>query len=991
MNQFTCCHERRRNAVRGHPTLNGIDFLEVDDDPADPPGDRQRTLRVRFLKPIAGGTLDRPNVRIEGGDRISAIRVTGVSAAGDELTVALDRAGDFSPYVFRLVDSPSSSAPPSGYDAPLSAVEFSFKVNCPTDLDCAADRACTEPPPDEPELDYLARDFHSFRGLMLDRLAVLIPRWREESPADLLQSLIDLKAYVADYQSYQQDAVATEAYLDTARTRTSARRHARLVDYPMHDGRNARAWVHVRLQDDLEADTAVPLDAGTPLLTRVDGLPPGRIARDSTDEDEALRAGPVVFETMHAATLYREQNELCFYTWGDASCCLPRGATRASLRGRLETLREGDVLVLEELRSPEPGRSVDPGGLDLRLMPTVADESDIPSAGKGLIIVAAVRGKLHFRIFEAGGRRSVDTDETRLADKAEQIAELKRALADLWQAPSRSPSDEDGIRDAIASIVDRTYADPARRHAVRLVEVAFAEDPLPDPAQPVTLIHWHPDDALPFALTVSTDARPGSDPEAECPGMISVARGNVVLADHGRTLPEEPLGAIPEARFTSAVRRAHCEQPEVRRVPPRYRPTLGDGPLTQHEPIEPLFSVELDPGLVARLDAGELPRAIDRGIRLRRIVVGDLTVRARVGGAWAVLGDAGTFVVRREGDALRVYDPPPASSALTGDPRAATPAISLTEGEGASATTWRPRRDLLNSGPDSREFVAEVEADGRARLRFGDDRSGCRPEPGIAFRAAYRVGNGVSGNVGPDTIVHVLSDRGAIAGVRNPMAAVGGVDPESIDAVRRAAPYAFRRQERAVTPEDYAEVAARYPGVQRAAATFRWTGSWFTVFLTVDRLGGLPVDEPFEAGLRDHLERFRMAGYDLEVDAPAYVPLEVELHACVARDRSRSRVRVELLGALGSGVLPDGRLGAFHPDNFTFGRPVYLSRIYAAAAAVPGVDSVRVVTFRRQGNPDSSGLEPGVLPMGRLEIARLDNDPNRAGHGVLRLVIEGGK
>ena len=36
----------------------------------------------------------------------------------------------------------------------------------------------------------------------------------------------------------------TEAYLDTARRRISVRRHVRLVDYPMHEGCNARAWVH---------------------------------------------------------------------------------------------------------------------------------------------------------------------------------------------------------------------------------------------------------------------------------------------------------------------------------------------------------------------------------------------------------------------------------------------------------------------------------------------------------------------------------------------------------------------------------------------------------------------------------------------------------------------------------------------------------------------------------------------------------------------------
>ena len=54
--------------------------------------------------------------------------------------------------------------------------------------------------------------------------------------------------------------------------------------------------------------------------------------------------------------------------------------------------------------------------------------------------------------------------------------------------------------------------------------------------------------------------------------------------------------------------------------------------------------------------------------------------------------------------------------------------------------------------------------------------------------------------------------------------AQGGVDPESIETVRQRAPYAFRTQERAVTPGDYAALTAQHRGVQRAAATLRWTG-----------------------------------------------------------------------------------------------------------------------------------------------------------------------
>ena len=48
---YFCCDERRRDAVRGRPDLNGIDFVEVDDDPNDADDVRQRRLRLYLINP----------------------------------------------------------------------------------------------------------------------------------------------------------------------------------------------------------------------------------------------------------------------------------------------------------------------------------------------------------------------------------------------------------------------------------------------------------------------------------------------------------------------------------------------------------------------------------------------------------------------------------------------------------------------------------------------------------------------------------------------------------------------------------------------------------------------------------------------------------------------------------------------------------------------------------------------------------------------------
>jgi hypothetical protein len=473
-------------------------------------------------------------------------------------------------------------------------------------------------------------------------------------------------------------------------------------------------------------------------------------------------------------------------------------------------------------------------------------------------------------------------------------------------------------------------ADLTKRHAVRLVAAVRTDhggNPLVDPLNDTAIveIRWHADDALPFPLCLSahTDKEHGSLFIDD----VTVARGNIVLADHGRTVTGDVLGRVPQPHlFVAEPDLGHCTPSQRTPVPPRFRPRLRERPLTQAVPYDP------------------------------------------------------------------AAPPDSAFATLHWSLGAVRPSRMKLQGSIAGTTNdWFPVPDLLASGPADRNFVAESEADGTVFLRFGDGRHGTRPQSDTSFVAGYRVGNGVAGNVGADALIHVVTDEARIVGVRNPLPARGGIDPEQIEDVRQRAPFAFRTQQRAVTEADYAEKTALHPDVQRAAGMFRWTGSWHTVFVTVDRDDARPITDQFEQEVRGHLEPFRMAGYDLEVDGPRFVPIELDLFVCVKPDYFRADVKAALVASLGSRVLPDGRRGLFHPDNFTFQQPVYLSAIYAAAQSVTGVASVEVTRFQRQGEPSDEALTLGRMDMGRLEIARLDSDRNFPEHGVLRLELAGGK
>jgi hypothetical protein len=563
----------------------------------------------------------------------------------------------------------------------------------------------------------------------------------------------------------------------------------------MHDGSDARAWVTIQVGSGSGADGAT-LPKGTTLLTKLDA-PSGRWKGTL---DDALRSGSMVFETVTDVTLHAKHNEILFYTWDDLQCCLPKGATRATLDGDFPDLKPGDVLILEEKKSPDGNSTLQ----------------------------------------------------------------------------------------------------PTHRQAVRLTTVTR---PLTDPLtnKPITEIVWGEDDALTFPLCVSTvnNLQPVND--------VAVVHGNVVLAHHGQTVAGEQFDPVPATGL--------------------YRPVLKKGPITQEA------------------------RVIDA-----------------------------------QGNLVAVNPTASASAAMTWDMGNVTPSVSL-QGEGE---TWFPLRDLLSSSRFAPNFVVETEDDGTATLRFGDNTLGRAPVTGTTFVATYRIGNGAEGNVGAAAIAYVITSLDGITGVRNPLPAQGGVDPETIQQVQLYAPQAFRTQERAVTEADYALIAQRNPLIEKAVATLRWTGSWYTMFVTVQRKGTDSLDEAFRQQMSAYFDQYRLAGYDLEIEAPQFVPLDIAITACAMSGYFQADVEAALLAAFSNSVLPDGSTGFFYPDNFTFGQPVYLSQVVAAAMKVPGVHWVEVTRFQRWGQVSRGELAAGIIQMGRLEIPRLDNDANQQENGKLEITMKGG-
>ena len=382
-----CSVPARREKLRQVGTLNGIDYVEVSDDGV--------SLCVHLFGEIPQG-LGVANVRISGGDRITGLRVLSVNPELEPdmhddacLRVVLDREGDHTAYCLCLVDAASGNDPASwqaypGFDPRYACVPLHFRLDCAKTLDCADETPCVSPPSPAPEINYLAKDYASFRQLFLDRLALDLPAWQERHVPDLGIALVETLAYTADYLSYYQDAVATEAYLGTARRRISVRRHARLVDYRMHEGCNARALVTLACSNDLSLELANLLLLVPP--PGQDHPQPGVI--DAAQLDVARAQGALIYEPMPldgmtTFDVVAAHSAIRLHGWGDELCCLPHGSTRATLVDtppptpeappvvllattdtasaptRALKLAVGDLLIFEEVRGPQTGNPAD--------------------------------------------------------------------------------------------------------------------------------------------------------------------------------------------------------------------------------------------------------------------------------------------------------------------------------------------------------------------------------------------------------------------------------------------------------------------------------------------------------------------------------------------------------------------------------------------------------------------------------------------------------
>jgi hypothetical protein len=773
-----------------------------------------------------------------------------------------------------------------------------------------------------------------------------------------------------------------------------------------------------------------------------------------------LLAGVKVFEPMFDAVLHLEHNQISFYSWGDANCCLPRGATEASLAGSFPNLHPGDVLIFQEMKGPQTG---DPADADIRHRCAVRLTHVAIQDGAGQPLVDPLflgsnglpipvteiqwfqEDALPFPVCISSAFLDSNGDEQTATDVSVAFGNV--ILADHGLSftgkvfgtvpPPRVfyPKDPSANRCELTPPTPGpvrfrpVVPDSPLTQAVPLQVISLPAAGIPVTPTPVLLgangvatlkdsqgfscLTLRATNASGWpqlfgALVVVNSGNPGNfdlsvvyDPPGGAAGLL-----HRVVVEQFTNLslsPVDPNFVVTRINGTSQLIGVPASYTPPATPPAGFPATptllLNTGPVDLQDlsatPVKYLTVEAADPSgwpsfFGALAQPGADPTLFDIDVVYDPASGGvgvtlPVTVESFTNLALATADsriDSESKLVVVEGFARTATADLSATALVHFDPSQAVPVITLSGTLNARTEIWTPMLDLLESGESDRRFVVEVEADGAAALRFGDNEHGRTPDTATAFVANYRIGNGAEGNVGADSLIFLAAADARIQSCRNPLPAVSGVDPETSEQIRRRAPQAFLTQRRAVTMADYEAVADGVPGVDKAVASLRWTGSWYTVFVAVEPKGGGNLTPALTRILKRTEERFRLAGQDLELDSPDYVPLEIELDICVDPNYFRSDVERALLRVM---------TALFAQAKFIFGQTVFLSPIFAVARSVAGVTAVRAVKFQPQGINSTQYLSAGEIKLGPLQVARLENDRNFPNHGQLTLTLEGGK
>jgi hypothetical protein len=278
---------------------------------------------------------------------------------------------------------------------------------------------------------------------------------------------------------------------------------------------------------------------------------------------------------------------------------------------------------------------------------------------------------------------------------------------------------------------------------------------------------------------------------------------------------------------------------------------------------------------------------------------------------------------------------------------------------------WKEVTNFYGSGPRDRHYVLDHVS---GKVSFGDGVCGMVPPvlDGNIRMTCYRVGGGTAGNVPAGTIKQLVSAIPSIQKVINPIAAEGGSVPETRDALLRRGPREIRHGDRAVTAEDYEDLAMRSSRqVARAKCVplrdlkadsegRRKQSGVLSVIIVPNSIEPRPVPSP---DLLDRVQQFlderrSLLGKQILV-APEYVCVDVKTEIVVERARFMGEVERGARNQLDQFLHPVS--GGADGMGWGFGCFPQKFDLYVLFEKISGVSHVR--NLQVEARPCRPGME----------------------------------
>jgi hypothetical protein len=276
---------------------------------------------------------------------------------------------------------------------------------------------------------------------------------------------------------------------------------------------------------------------------------------------------------------------------------------------------------------------------------------------------------------------------------------------------------------------------------------------------------------------------------------------------------------------------------------------------------------------------------------------------------------------------------------------------------------WVLVEDFLASGRNDPHYILNADS---GQIQFGNGVNGQIPVAGALIVATeYRVGGGTAGNVGVAQVTTLLTPVIGLESVTNLRPAVGGLDEQSVDDLKSWAPHELRSRNRAVTPDDFIQIANQVGGVAKSTAIalahpdhpgVQVPGA-ITVVVVPDNADMPPQpSSDLIAQVCTQLNSYRLLTTELFVKGPVYQSITVQAVIAAQPYAAFDAVERGVIQALNDYLDPLGNPG------WTFGQPLYPTSLFKVVLEVSNVAAVRKMFVDLNGQPWADLTVPIPVP-----------------------------